>query len=180
MDVTNQDKLTPDEITSVAGLLARFDPGFLPYPIFEQIGRLVVFPILEIVPLRKNAAGGIEVLLLERTPDYPAIFDGMLHTPGTVIRATDVNRKTGTWPALERIIADELNGTQVGNPYYVGSILHASKRGAEQAQVYWVEVQDKPKIGRFYGVDILPENLMDSQRNFIKQSVESFRTHKAA
>lgn len=176
--MVNEDKLSEFEIQTAAGLLARLEPGFLPYPIFEQIARLVALPILEIIPLRTNAEGNTEVLLIER-PGDDALFAGLLHTPGTVIRATDLGQGGGTrWPALDRVLQDELEGTEVGDPYFVGSMLHTSKRGAEQAQLYWVEVRGEPKVGSFYPVAALPDNLMESQRDFIVQAVQSFEAFK--
>lgn len=168
--------MTEEGIIQTAHLLAKLQPGFLPYPIFEQIARLVALPIVEFVPLRKHE-GNIEVLLIARPDDDP-LWPGLLHTPGTVIRATDLNEgKQENWPAFERILKDELEGTKVSSPHYVGSIFHESKRGAEQAQLYWVEVQGEPKVGRFYPVDKLPPSLIDSQVTFIKEATKHYQQH---
>lgn len=155
-----------DKTQQIADLLKVYKPGFLPYPIFEQIARLVALPILEFIPLRKTTAG-VEVLLIQR-PENDPLWPGMLHTPGTVIRATDINKDHNTnWPAAERIVNDELKGTKIGHPHFAGSQLHTSKRGVEQAQIYWVEVEGEPRVGKFYGVNNLPETLIDSQISFI-------------
>lgn len=166
--------MTDNEIQQTASLLAGLDPGFLPYPIFEQIARLVALPIVEFVPLRKTESG-VEVLLIARPDDDP-LWPGLLHTPGTVIRTTDLNEgKQENWPAFERILKDELEDTKVSNPHYVGSIFHESKRGAEQAQLYWVEVLEEPTVGTFYSVDDLPTSLIDSQVTFIKEATKHYK-----
>lgn len=171
--------ISEEETQAVARLLQKFRPGFVPYPIFEQIARIMALPILEIIPLRVQENGAVEVLLIER-PAHDTLFAGMLHTPGTVIRATDLNkdRSYHAWPALQRIKDDELSGTDISDPYYVGSMLHASKRGVEQAQLYWVEVMGVPAVGSFYPVDDLPDATMASQIDFIMQASDSFRRYK--
>lgn len=161
------------QIEQTAELLKKLRPGFLPYPIFEQVARLVALPILEFIPLRKHK-GETEVLLLQRPADDP-YWPNAWHTPGTVIRATDLHTgERDNWQAFERIHKDELQGTGVGPPHYVGSILHQSKRGVEQAQLYWVEVAGEPKTGQFYPVSSLPAELIDSQTAFITEAVRHF------
>jgi hypothetical protein len=159
----------------IADSLKAYQPGFLPYPIFEQIARLVALPIIEFIPLRMAENGQVEVLLIERVADDP-LWPGALHTPGTVIRATDLAEgKQENWPAFDRILKDELNDTEVSAPHYVGSIFHESKRGAEQAQLYWVEVAGEPKTGKFYPAESLPDNFIESQRAFVRAAVDNFR-----
>lgn len=167
------------DIQKTAELLSSFEPGFLPYPIFEQIARLVALPIVEFVPLHLNEAGKCEVLLIAR-PDDDTLWPGLLHTPGTVVRATDLNKgQQDDWQAFKRIVHDELLDSEVGTPHYVGSIFHESKRGAEQAQLYWIEITGEPKVGNFYPVDDLPEGLMESQLSFIKLAAENFQKHQS-
>ena len=155
-------------------LLSQLAPGFLPYDIFVQIARLVTLPIIEFVPLRLNE-GRVEVLLLERSR-HDEIWPGELHTPGTVIRPTD--NLGEIYKAFERIRKDELMDTEISDGYFVGSILHRSKRGSEQGQVFWVEVLGEPKAGKFYPADNMPPNLIESQRKFIAQAVKSFKESK--
>jgi hypothetical protein len=82
------------------------------------------------------------------------------------------------WKAFQRLFHDELKDTEVGAPHYVGSIFHQSKRGAEQAQLYWVEVTGEPQVGGFYPVTKLPEKLIHSQTAFIRHAAESFKEYK--
>jgi hypothetical protein len=162
------------EIAQTAELLKKLPPGYVPYPIFEQIARIAALPIVEFIPLRAMPDGAVQVLLIERPANDP-LFAGLLHTPGTVVRATDAHTgEQDDWPAFKRIMHDELLDTEVGPPYYVGSIFHASKRGAEQAQLYWIEVLSEPRVGTFYDVAALPKDLMESQVAFIKQAADNF------
>ncbi len=169
--------MTEPDIQKTANLLRKLQPGFLPYSIFEQVARLVVLPIVEFVPLRKNN-DTIEVLLIKRASNDP-LWPNALHTPGTVIRATDLSHnKDSNWPAFNRILHDELLDTVVSSPHFVGSLLNKSKRGLEQSQLYWVEVLGKPIIGKFYSLNDLPVDIMQSQLKFIKEAARHFDKHR--
>jgi hypothetical protein len=54
----------------------------------------------------------------------------------------------------------------------VASLLHESKRGVEQAQVYCAELLEEPKVGKLFAVQELPANLIAGQYDFIQQVVE--------
>lgn len=162
--------LTPAEKILLVDVLKKLEPGFLPYEIFKQVARVVTLPIVEFVPLRLNSQNEVEVLLLERSEDDD-IWPGSVHVPGTVLRASDKKIEQ----AFQRITANELAHTAVSPPHFVGNVLHDSKRGSEQAQVYWVEVSGREKVGKFYEAKNLPDNLIDSQRAFILRAVDSFQ-----
>lgn len=162
--------LSEEEISTLVSLLSSLEPGFLPFDIFIQIARLVALPIIEFVPLRVNANGQVEVLLIDRE-----VWPYALHTPGTVVRATDTE---GRHVVFERI-REELQGTKISDPHYVGSTLHKSQRGTEQAQIFWVELLGEPTVGQLHVVDDLPVRTMDSQIEFIKQAAKSFMDFKS-
>lgn len=160
-----------DEAQLVA-LLTQLEPGFLPYEVFLQIARLATLSIVEFVPLRWRD-GRVEVLLLPRDPRYEH-NPGELHTPGTVIRPTDIDSDEHL--AFKRIQDEELQGIETSDPIFVGSNLHRSWRGAEHAQIFWVEVLSEPGVGEFYPIDELPAKLMDSQLGFIKLAADNFKS----
>lgn len=167
--------MTDDEVAQATELLKKLNPGFLPYSIFQQVTRLIATPIFELVPLRKASSGELEVLLLNRGPD-DAWWPNQLHTPGVVIRADDVEQDAyDNRVAFERLIKDELLATQLGPLHFVGNILQKSKRGTEQAQVYWAEVLGDNKVGDFYPVSALPDSLIEGQRHFIHAAAEAYR-----
>ncbi len=168
--------MSEDDQKALVSLLKKLEPGFYPFNIFMQMARLNTLSIIEFVPVRKNHKGETEVLLLDREHD-DNLFGGELHTPGTVIRPTDSDGKK--YFAFERILKDELEGLKVSNPYFVGSILHKSKRGTEHAQVYWVEVLEEPKKGKFYNSADLPKNTMESQLSFINLAVSKYKNYQS-
>jgi hypothetical protein len=165
--------MSDDEIYQLTELLKKLEPGFQPYPVFEQIARIITLPVYELVPLRESKDGELEILLLNRGPDDP-YWPNMLHTPGTVMRASDVQGGGENQTSHQRIVNDELQGTQLGSSHFVCNVLHESKRGTEQAQVFWAEVIGEPKVGNFYPVSDLPEILIDSQKHFIQAVIDDY------
>jgi hypothetical protein len=164
--------MNDEYIKQLSEMLSGLEPGFLPFPLFEQIARIMTLPVIEFVPLRINN-DKVEVLLIPR-PDDDAYWPGMLHTPGTVIRATDINEQEDNKKTFKRLIHDELKDTEMSPPHYVESILNSSKRGTTQAQIYWVEVLGEPKVGTFYSLHNLPEGFIKLQENFINMAAKNF------
>lgn len=169
MDKTT--KLSEGELNTLVELLKKVEPGFLPFDLFLQIARLTVLSIIELVPM-KILDDRLQVLLIPRE-DGDAIWPGMLHTPGTVLRPTDVQH--GLQVAFERIRKDELGEIKITKPIFVQSLLHQSRRGVEQSQIFLTEVESEPKVGRFYDIDQLPENLVDSQRKFVRNVANYYK-----
>ena len=162
---------TPEEIAAAARTLSKLRPGVLPLPIFLETTRLTVSSIVEVVPLRK-VDDKVQVLLTKRDDDDPN-WPGLLHTPGTVVRPTDEEGNYNS--AFGRIIEGELSSVQLsGEPQYVGSVLHKVARGMEDAKVFYVEVTGEPAQGVFYDVDALPENIVDTQIDFIHSAAKNF------
>lgn len=152
---------------SAASYLATLTPGKLPLSIFIEVARLTVTPIIELVPLRHRETG-LEVLLLERPEDDP-IWAGQLHTPGTVVRASD--RKGSFAEAFDRLLEGELAGAErLGDPVFVTTRFHDVQRGAELAHIYTVELAESGEAGSFYPVKALPSRLVASQKEFILEA----------
>ncbi len=166
--------MNEENIKTLTNLLSKLTPGHLPLSIFLEITRLTTTPIIEIVPL-KFVDEEIYVLLTKREDDDPN-WPGMWHTPGTVVRATD--REGSFEDAFERIIAGELNGTEVAeSPVFVGNLLHKVKRGMESAMIYRVRITGETKSGSFFKKNELPENIIDTQKDFIQMAINNFENY---
>jgi hypothetical protein len=151
-----------EEISSAAEILSKLRPGYLPFSIFLEITRLVTTSIVEIVPLFKEG-DKIYVLLTRRSEDDPN-WPNKLHTPGTVVRATD---EEGNYEsAFSRILQDELRGIAI-----------IGKPGMEDAKIFYVELAEKPNLGEFHNSEDLPEDIVDTQVAFIKLAVDKFRNN---
>jgi hypothetical protein len=168
-------KKMPSE-QEVVGYLSQFQPGKLPFPVFNEIARILVTTVVEIIPLRiKNSQ--IEILFLEREESDPH-WAGQLHTPGTIILSTD---KEGDFTsAFERILEGELNGTAAkSSPVFYGVCHQQNKRGRGIALLHYVEMsEDEPKAGTYFTLDNLPDTMVDSQEAFIREAVEHFLKHR--
>jgi hypothetical protein len=167
-----QDEPTSQALARVVTTLAKLRPGFLPFPLFQEFARLMVLPIVELVPLRKSMNGDIEILLLPRDDTDP-IWPDQLHVPGTVVRATD----NTVAECLNRLVLGELIDGSYSIPTFATNILHDSGRGKESSQVYWVEVTKEPTIGSFYPYRNLPSRVVQSQLDFLSLAVEHYEKH---
>lgn len=162
-----------NDIAIVVSILKKLNPGLLPKDIFQEVTRLWVTSIVEVVPLRQGKNGQVEILLLSRPNDDPN-WPGMLHTPGTVLRATDV--EGGINSAFERIFSDEIGITTSNNPIFVKTIFHKVNRGAELASIYYINIgTDQPTNGKWYNENNLPNNLVDTQFDFIEFAINEFK-----
>ena len=169
--------LTDRQIQQVTALLGELEPGDLPEPIFFELSRLMVVPVVELVPLRMRG-NNLEVLLLDRGEDDP-YWPETVHVPGTVFMATDTPGNLED--ALSRLIEGELRGVATnGEPQFVKTIFHQTKRGKQLANVHFIELAQEPDVGEFYLVDDLPGNTMDHHLNFIGDAAEAFCKMKFA
>jgi hypothetical protein len=160
-----------DEIKKAAETLNKLTPGFLPKDIFLQVTRLCVTPIIEVVPLRKKGHSA-EVLLFRR-PENDPIWPNKLHTPGTVMLASD--EKGSLKSPFARIIEGEMKGVIVyKEPVFVEYTFHQVARGSELALVHLIEVVDNNGLGEFYNVESLPDTIVDTQIEFIQHAAKYF------
>ncbi len=165
------EKPTEKEISDAASVLSRLDPGFLPKEIFFETTRLTVTPIIEVVPVR-HSNNRTEVLLMVRPDDDPN-WPGMLHTPGTVLRSTDVSH--GFKGALNRIYDDELGFRPEKNPIQATVNFHTVTRGAELATVFYLDLgNDTTPRGHWFDAHNLPDSIVDTQIEFINSAVGAF------
>ncbi len=169
--MTANGSLTPQQQTELVELLEKLKPGFYPFPLFVQLARLMSCSIVEFVPLRLRD-GGVEALLLPR-PDNDVFWAGGMHIPGCVVRPNDDQHAV-----FDRIITDELGGVAVNEPQFVCAEIRRSKRGTEQAQIFYVEVTGTPTAGQFYSVADLPDNLVENQQRLIKKATEAFLANR--
>ncbi len=162
---------TAEEIAFAVSILRRLNPGFLPKELFIELTRLMTTSIVEVVPMRR-VNGKAQILLLQRPEDDPN-WPGMLHTPGTVVRPTD--SEEGIAGPISRIYKDELNLDKWQEPVFVGPILHEVNRGTEMSLVYYLDMSDSDITeGTWYDSDNLPDNIVDTQIEFINESLEKF------
>jgi hypothetical protein len=159
--------MTEAEQKQLLSLLEKLEPGFYPIEIFWQFARLSTMPTIEFVPFR-YIGESLEVLLLPRADD-DKFWPGMMHIPGCVIRPNDTRDDV-----FARIMHDELLDVSLGEPTFVATHVRKTTRGNEHAEIYCAEVLGEPKVGKFYDVQSLPENIIDVYRNLIAEAAKVF------
>lgn len=165
-----------EELRTTVLNLKKLSPGELPLSLFLEIARLAVLTAIEFVPLRQKENGVVEVLLIQREIDDPN-WPGMLHTPGTILRACD---QVGSFKnAFDRISQELSQPSNISEPVFVKNIFQHTTRGSVSALVFWVELNEEVESGHFYPSDSLPKSIVVSQLEFIQDAVEAFKNRKS-
>jgi hypothetical protein len=168
---TNTSNLTNEEVEQAAALLARLEPGFLPFPIFLQMCRLNTMSTVELVVLRQREDGAVETWLRRRDAE-DVLWPGSWCNPGCIIRPTD-----SLEDALQRLSEEDLDGAPfAAPPTFVTYLLNpANKRGQTSIALYWTELVAEPAAGEFFDVAQLPKDLIPSQRQLILLAAEAYK-----
>lgn len=157
-----------DEVRQIITSLKQCEPGNLPPELFLEIARLTPLIAIEFVPLRK-CNDVVEVLLIPR-PEEDTLWPGKLHTPGTILRATD----SGFEDAFERLFAEELQITDTRpTPQFTGYSYTHDKRSASVLFEYVLPLNDS-HIGTFYDCNNLPDNFISEQAEILRRAVAHF------
>jgi hypothetical protein len=169
---------TDDEIKQAVDVLNRLPKGFLPHSLFIAVAAKVTMPTMELVPVRWNKDGEVEVLLTQRPDDDP-YWPNQWHMPGTVIRASD-NEGTDFSSGMERVLQNELHGKirMIGKPQYVGMKFWDVARGRELDQVFYFETDatDEDVVeGKFFLANNLPESTMAHHKIMIPEIATAFK-----
>lgn len=164
--------LNEDQIKGIRKILNNQSPGYLPYDLFIELSKFMVVPIIELVPLCKNRAGGIEVLLLKRSADDP-FWPNLLQTPGTIVRVDD--KDSSFDDAFDRL-KNEIGVTSFNkNPVLFQNYYRTSERSKEVAMCYWVELNENDIVrGEWFRINYLPVNIVDNQIDLIQKAVKNF------
>lgn len=171
--------LTDSQIQELAELLSYLEVGGLPLPVFHQIARLTVLPAIEIIPLRLDKHDKLHVLMTQRSADDP-VWPNQWHTPGRILRSTDVD-DSGTFKnAFAKLIQLELPDTELGEPVLVDTEFRHVQRGAELAALHWAEVlEHEGTAATFFPVDSLPTNTISHHKPMIEKIAQHFLHHQA-
>jgi hypothetical protein len=153
----------------LVSLLNECEPGALPPDVFEAVARVAVYPAVEFIPLRK-VEDRIEVLLFERPVD-DHVWPSKLHTPGTILRPTDITYQD----AFNRLYEDELMMVETLKPIFLGAELSHNHRGRCMLLEHLVIVTGTPRLGRFYDIDHLPSEFIQEQYPSLLRAVAAYR-----
>jgi hypothetical protein len=163
--------------SALTAMLSKLQVGEIPSDVFHQIARLMVLPAVEIIPLRM-VEGAAHVLMTQRESSDP-VWPNLWHTPGRILRPSEVDG-SGT-PALvfERLMESELPGVAYEAPVFVRNDYRTVRRSAEFAALYWAAVDDAvPATGTLFPVDDLPDQIIDHHVPMIREVAAHFLTQK--
>ncbi len=150
---------------NISDQLAEFEPGKLPLDIFNQIARLNVVPVVEVVPFYRTEQGNIKIYLLQRDND-DNLWPGQYHIPGTIVSATD---HAGSFmDAINRIVNSRLSNYFPDNPQMVDVQLCKVVRGMEVAIIFMTELRISPDPKSLFDLNNLPKNMINGHEGFIK------------
>jgi len=151
-----------DDVTSA---LSTLEPGKLPLNIFNQVARLTVTPVVEMVPFYRKPDGSLYVFLLQRGADDPLWAD-MYHVPGAIVSATD--RPGSFSDTIQRILVSKLAGYDSAEPVFIDVRLCKVTRGMEVAIIYATELAVAPAEKSLFDPLKLPLNMVEGQTGFIQ------------
>ena len=173
----HRNDLSPTELSEAVEALKKLPRGFLPKEAFDVLVQKVVTPAVDLLPLRLNEQGQVEVLLTKREADDP-IWPDQWHIPGTVLRATDTEQTYQS--AFERVLEGELKGgLQVsGSPVYVMTSFVEVERGRELVLSHYIEVESgsEAPVGRFFPADKIPKEMLEHQIGMVAAIATAYRT----
>ncbi len=155
------DGLTPEEDRQLVSLLSKWKGGKISTPVFTELARIIPQPIIEVVLFREND-GVLETLLIPRPKD-DIVWPGMVHTPGTALRASDYGRADNNpvKRAFERIQHGELHCEFADTPIFAGRLHRDGDRGPEVVEVYVADLGESFELlegQEWCRVDKLSEN----------------------
>jgi hypothetical protein len=166
-----QDSLTTEEITLVASLLHKLEPGLLPFEIFKEVARLMTTVTVVLIPLLYDQNNELNVVLLRRG-STDRFYSNMYNPPGTIIRANDASITV----AFQRLYETELQNPQIKHPpVFVHYVFDQIGRGREVSLIHWVELSEKPSVGDMFRVDSLPQDTIASDVPRITMAVKHFK-----
>lgn len=159
-----------DGLTAIPDLLESFQPGFLPQPIFHAVARLVVTTTFVVIPLFHRDESTL-VHLTRRDSDDPH-YANLLHTPGTIILATDDSLNE----TYMRLAQTELCGLRlIGAPVFVDIFYEQIKRGREISLVHWIALENEGDQADLYDCATLPAGIVPTDITRIEKAVRHFR-----
>jgi hypothetical protein len=162
---------SPNFNNGIVASLAALEPGKLPLEIFNQVARLTVTPVVEVVPFYSDEEGKLKVLLLQRE-ENDVLWAGMYHVPGGIVLATDAPGSFSD--ALQRVLDSKLETYQPTTPKIVDTQLCKVSRGTEVAIIYKVLLSTAPDDILLFDPENLPSNMIEGQAEFIQAALEQF------
>lgn len=158
-----------NDLDQLTTFLDRFEPGFLPKPLFEAVARITVTPTFVVVPLFRRK--GQTRALLTRREDNDTHYAGLLHPPGKIILASDLSLNA----VFKRLIASELSHiTDISEPVFVDTFFDMICRGREVSLVHYVSICDPGEMLETVDCTNLPSDVISTDVLRIARAAAAF------
>lgn len=157
------------ESSPVTGL-AELEPGRLPLGVFNQIARLTVTPVVEVVPIYND--NGAPRVMLYRRPDDDQHWPNQYYVPGTILNAQD--QPGDLRDAFSRVLG-KLGALETTEPVFADNILCKVARGTELALVHWTELLTRPEDDMLFDPSGLPADMIEGHNDFVIMALTSYR-----
>lgn len=149
----------------------------LPQSIFNEFQKAFGGTSLEVVPIKFDATGNIQVFLTQRPMSDP-YWPGDYHVPGTMIFPWDLELKDGFDEGWARLMSKEIMSSEhVSSVSSVETLSLKTRRGAETAVVHNLVFRDDPggiKGGEWFDINDLPKNLVEHHHQIIFTGIHDF------
>lgn len=147
----------------------------VPQKIFDTFQKVFGGTSLEVVPIRYNKDGNIEVFMMKR-PSTDTYWPGEYHVPGTMVFAWDWTKGNGFDSAWERIKKKEVAQNNDSSLMPVSTLYLDTKRGGETACVNIIVFKGPTsnESGEWFAIDNIPSNIIDHHKPIIFEGIHDF------
>ncbi len=167
--------LTPAEQNQLIYLLGRLQQPW-PREVYNAFASIICFTAIEVALLRMHE-GRLQILLTERTGDE--FYAGKFHSPGSMLRATDVVKTDGLDPsactyenAIKRVLVQDLGFPEMmveedwtmyfnSLPLAIPGFPYNTPRGPENCLLIIGELAEVPAQGAYVDIEKVLNNPVD-------------------
>ncbi len=143
--------------------------GQIPQELYEATAELRGEVAVELAIFR-IVDGEINILLTKRLPEDEIWPGEPYHLPGTTKRGKE-NREE----ALARLVEGEVKGNHLSQIHKAGEIdIPTARAATETALIYWTRGMGEPKVGEYFPIHRLPENIIDHHKKLIEIALSAF------
>lgn len=132
--------------------LKTLTPGKIPLEYFNEIARLTVVPVIELVLLHQISQGAPMVFLCKRNAQ-DSYWPNLYHVPGQILSSHHSSIEEG----LSLLKENKLMDIVYGQPTFVTPLLVRTRRGKELALIYSAMIQSIQVTSSLFPIDQLPD-----------------------
>lgn len=147
----------------------------VPQRIFDEFQKVFGGTSLEVVPIRYDEKGDIEIFMIKR-PENDTYWPSQLHVPGTMVFAWDWDKGNDFSKPWKRLKKKEIIQNNEGVIIPVSTKHLDTLRGAETAYINNIVFKGpvSSEGGQWYPISSLPDNIIEHHKVIITEGVYDF------